>query len=97
MASVQTVRNLPSKPKNQTAEQKPATKKPKPVAPPVDKKLDPMASIRLVVQLKDGSVISRSMSEITTFKVDNGVLTVIPKDGKTVRYSMLDVAKVTIE
>ncbi|MBK8467279.1 MAG: hypothetical protein IPL32_15785 [Chloracidobacterium sp.] len=70
---------------------------PKAEKPPAPTPSDPMASIRLVVQLKDGKVIERPMSEITTFRVDNGVLTVIAKDGKTVRYSMLEVAKVTIE
>lgn len=66
-------------------------------APAKLNKPDPMANIRLVVQLKDGTVIERSMSEISTFKVDNGVLIVSAKNGSTVKYSMLDVAKVTIE
>ena len=36
------------------------------------------------------------MSEVSKFSVDKGVLTVIAKDG-SIGYSMLDVAKVTIE
>ncbi len=67
-----------------------------PVEPPV-KKPDPLASIRLVVELKDGDVIERPMSEVVRFSVDKGVLTVVEKGGKTSRYSILDVAKVTIE
>jgi len=69
----------------------------KPSVPPKADPPDPMANIRLVVQLKDGKLIERPMSEITTFRVDKGVLTVTAKDGKTVRYSMLEVTKVTIE
>lgn len=60
-------------------------------------KVDPLASIRLVVQLKDGNVIERPMNEVLKFSVDKGMLTVILKDGKITRYSILDVAKVTIE
>ena len=62
-----------------------------------EKKPDPLADIRLIIQLKDGGVIERRLSEIVKFSVDNGVLTVVAKDGKIVRYSMLLVAKVTIE
>lgn len=74
-----------------------AAKTPKP--PPVaeEKKPDPLASIRLIVQLKDGESIERPMNEVVRFSVDKGVLTVILKGGKITRYSILDVAKVTIE
>ena len=60
-------------------------------------KADPLASIRLRVQMKDGDVIESPMSEVLKFSVDKGVLTVIMKDGKITRYSILVVAKVTIE
>jgi len=60
-------------------------------------KADPLASIRLVVQMKGGDVIESPMSEVLKFSVDKGVLTVIMKDGKITRYSILLVAKVTIE
>lgn len=60
-------------------------------------KADPLASIRLRVQMKDGDVIESPMSEVLKFSVDEGVLTVIMKDGKITRYSILVVAKVTIE
>ena len=65
--------------------------------PRVEKKPDPLASIRLVVQLKDGDVIERPMSEVSRFGVEKGILTVVLKDGTVAKYSILDVAKVTIE
>jgi hypothetical protein len=65
--------------------------------PPAEKKPDPLASIRLVVLLKNGETIEKPMSEVQKFSVDKGILTVIAKDGSTARYSILDVAKVTIE
>jgi hypothetical protein len=46
---------------------------------------------------KDGTTIERPMSEVLRFTVDKGVLTVISKDGRIGRYSILDVAKVTIQ
>ena len=65
--------------------------------PPVEKKPDPLASIRLIIQLKTGESIERAMSEIRSFSVINAVLVVVAKDGKTNRYSILDVAKLTVE
>ena len=62
-----------------------------------ENKPDPLASIRLVIQMKDGSVIEKPLSEVLKFSVDKGALTVIGKDGNIVRYSILVVAKVTIE
>ncbi len=76
---------------------KKAVEKAKPADPPVEPKPDPLASIRLIVQLKTGEVIERPMSEVQKFSVDKGILVVIGKDGKTSRYSIFDVAKVTIE
>lgn len=90
---VKTIIKKSTKPTNE----KPKENKPKPTPPPVETKPDPMASIRLVIQLKDGKMIERPMNEVTKFSVDKGVLTVNAKDGSTVKYSMLDVAKVTIE
>lgn len=59
--------------------------------------LNPLENIRLVVLLKDGGTIERPMSEVVKFGVEKGVLTIINKDGSISRYSILDVAKVTIE
>jgi hypothetical protein len=64
---------------------------------PEEKKPDPLASIRLVVLLKDGTMIERPMSEVQRFGVEKGMLTVIAKDGSVSRHSILNVAKVTIE
>ena len=61
------------------------------------KPADPLASINLVILLKDGGVIERPMSEVLRFSVDKGVLTVITKDRKTSRFSILNVEKVTIQ
>jgi hypothetical protein len=58
---------------------------------------DPMEKVNLLILFKDGSTIARPMSEVLRFTVDKGVLTVIAKDGSIGRYSILDVAKVTIE
>ncbi len=93
---VNTVFKKSSKPKSAAAE-KPPPKPAKPTQPAAERPPDPMASIRLVVQLKDGNVIERPMNEVQKFSVDKGVLTVVAKDGSTVKYSILDVAKVTIE
>ena len=83
----------PAKPKKTDATTKPSKPPPK----TEEKKPDPLADIRLVIQLKDGEVIERRLNEIVKFSVDNGVLSVIFKNGNTARYSILVVAKVTIE
>ncbi len=63
------------------------------------KSLPPNAleNIRLIVLFKDGSKIERPMSEVLKVGVDKGILTIISKDGAIGRYSILDVAKMTIE
>ncbi|HEV8157837.1 MAG TPA: hypothetical protein VGP58_02315 [Pyrinomonadaceae bacterium] len=63
------------------------------------KSLPPNAleNIRLIVLFKDGSKIERLMSEVLKVGVDKGILTIISKDGAIGRYSILDVAKMTIE
>lgn len=58
---------------------------------------DPLARIQLVIQLKDGRTVERPMSEILTFGVDKGIYTVITKGGKITKYSIFEVAKVTIQ
>ena len=64
---------------------------------PAEPKVDPLASINLVIQFKDGNTLERKMSEVTRFSVDKGVLVVVLKTGGTTRYPIVDVAKVTIE
>ena len=75
--------------------------KPKPTP---EKKTEPapvapadLANIRLVVEFKDGRKIERPMNEVLRFGVDKGILTIINKDGYIGRYSMLDIAKITVE
>lgn len=58
---------------------------------------DPLANIRLVIHMKDGTTIERPMSEVLRFNVVNGILTVTGKDGKVSKFSILDTIKVTIE
>ena len=58
---------------------------------------DPMENVRLVIRFKNGSVIERPMTEITRFSVERATLTVISKNGTTGRYSMIEVASVSIE
>ncbi len=62
------------------------------------KKPDPLAGIRLILLMKDGTQIERPMTEVSKFSVDKGVLTVVSKrNGAIAKYSILDVARVTIE
>ena len=61
------------------------------------KEPDPLEKVNLVILFKDGTTIARPMSEVLRFTVDKGQLTVIAKDGSIGRYSILDVARVTIE
>lgn len=59
---------------------------------------NPLENVRLIILLKDGTRIERAMSEITKVGVDGkGILTVIASDGSIKRYSILDVARMTIE
>ncbi len=58
---------------------------------------DPLASIRLIIETKDGGVIEHPMSEVVRFSVDKGVLTLVIKNGPTNRYSILNVERVTIQ
>ena len=76
-----------------TGRKRPLTAK-KPAPEPIP---DPLASIKLVIQFKDGNLIEKPMSEVFKFSVDKGVLTVALKDGSTTRYKILDVEKVTIQ
>lgn len=57
---------------------------------------DPLAGIDLVIIFKDGRKIQRPMTEVLRFTVDHGTLTVVSKNGTIAKYSILDVASVTI-
>ncbi|MBK8149226.1 MAG: hypothetical protein IPK58_13725 [Acidobacteria bacterium] len=78
----------------------PRTKTPAKVVPKAvetPKEPNPLESIRLIVLFKDGARIERPMSDVVKVSVDKGILTIIHKDGSIGRYSILDVAKMTIE
>lgn len=68
-----------------------------PVEKPKETPIDPLASVRLIVVLKDGTSIERPMNEISRVNVDRGILTIVAKDGSIKRYPILEVAKMTIE
>ncbi len=61
------------------------------------KEPNPLEDISLLIEFKDGTKIVRPMSEVQRVGVVKGVLTLITKDGAILRYSILDVAKMTIE
>ncbi len=61
------------------------------------KEPNPLENVHLIILLKDGTRIERSMTEVVKVSVDKGVLTVISNDGTIRRYPILDVAKMTIE
>lgn len=88
---------------NETAKvvvEEPKPEPPKPKAKAEDPKPDPanpLASVFLVIELKDGNTIRRAMSEVERFNIENGTLNVRDRNGKVVRYRILEVAKVTIE
>ena len=86
------------KPEVESTETKPQTgrKKPEPKKKG-ESQPDPLANVRLVVIFKNGDRLERPLTEVLKFSVDKGILTVIAKDGTIRRYSMVDVAKVTIE
>ena len=90
-----------SKTDDNLAEQKPeetvASTKPKKTKSAKIVKPNPLENIRLIVLFKDGAKIERPMSEVLRVGVDRGILTIISKNGKVGRYSILDVAKMTIE
>lgn len=58
---------------------------------------DPLAGVRLIVTLKDGSNFERPMSEVLRFTANRGTLLVIGKDGKIVRYLLTDIASITMQ
>lgn len=58
---------------------------------------DPLANLRLLIELKDGQSFWRKMTSVQRMSVEKGILTVVGKDGGVSRYSMLDVTKVTIQ
>lgn len=88
--------------KTRTTRRTAAKAKPAPktetAATPAEPKPNPLENVKLLVVLKSGEWIAYPMSEVVRVGVDNkGVLTIITKKGDIKRYSILDVAKMTIE
>ncbi|HMM79314.1 MAG TPA: hypothetical protein PKC65_04760 [Pyrinomonadaceae bacterium] len=59
--------------------------------------VDPLANVKLVILFKNGEKVEIGMPDLMRFTVDKGQLIVIRKTGSIDRYSMIEVAKVTIE
>jgi hypothetical protein len=92
---VEVAENLP-KPEKPKAEK--PKKTPKPKAEPKSDQSAALENVKLLVELKDGRTFERPMSEVIRVNVDKeGMLTIVTKDGKIERYSILDVAKMTIQ
>lgn len=62
-----------------------------------EREVNPLENIKLIVIFKNGTKIERPMSEILRVNVVKGILTIIHKDGSEGRYSILDVAEMTIK
>lgn len=59
--------------------------------------VNPLESVRLIVLLKNGEKIEFPMTEVFRFSLNNGILTIITKDGKIIRHPIIDVQKMTVE
>jgi hypothetical protein len=95
---VETAENLPQPEKTKTPKPEKPKKTPKPKAEPKPNSSAALEGIKLLVELKDGTKFERPMSEVLRVNVDKeGILTIVTKDGKIERYSILDVAKMTIQ
>jgi hypothetical protein len=84
---------------SETAEKKDSEVETPPETATVGKtaKTNPLENVQLVIVFKDGRKIERPLLDVASFRVDRGILTVVAKGGRIGRYSMVDVAKVTIE
>lgn len=89
--------NAPKEPEKKTSKAKMPQKSAKPKAEEKQAEPNPLAAIYLRVLFKDGSKIERPMDEVLRVNVDKGILTIVTKDGKIERHSILDVTKMTIE
>ena len=61
------------------------------------RKAKAIAEIQLVILLKNGKKFTRRMSKVSSVNVFDGVLKVVGTDGKVRKFSIFDVAKMTIE
>lgn len=65
----------------------------KPVAP----KANPLENVRLVIVFRDGTKVERPMTEVLRFTADQSTLTIVNKNGRIARFSILEVASVSIQ
>ncbi len=63
----------------------------------IETKKDPLAGVKFIVMLKDGTSFQRPMNEVQRFSADKGFLLVITKDGAIVRYLLTDIASITMQ
>ncbi|MCU0238720.1 MAG: hypothetical protein MUC29_04700 [Pyrinomonadaceae bacterium] len=56
-----------------------------------------LENIKLIVLFKDGTKFERRMDEVNRVGVDKGILTIVTNKGEILRYSILEVEKMTIE
>jgi hypothetical protein len=58
---------------------------------------NPLANVKLVILFKDGTKVERPMTEVFRFTADQTTLTVTLKNGREAKFSILEVASVTIQ
>lgn len=58
---------------------------------------NPLANVKLVILFKDGTKVERPMTEVFRFTADQTTLTVISKNGRVSKFSILEVTSVTIQ
>jgi hypothetical protein len=64
---------------------------------PAEPKASPLAKVNLVILFKDGRKVERPMTQVERFTVDQTTLTVISTNGRIAKFSILEVASVTIQ
>lgn len=64
---------------------------------PVETNAPPASGPRLVLIMRDGEKLERDMSSIRRVTVENGMIVIVPKNGKTERQAMTSVLRMSIE
>jgi hypothetical protein len=64
---------------------------------PPPPKANPLANVSLVIVFKDGRKVERPMTEVLRFTADQTTLTVVSTHGRIAKFSILEVASVTIQ
>jgi hypothetical protein len=90
-------KGLRSRSRTSAAAKVPAPPRRRPPAKAPEAEPDPLKSIFLLIEFKNGGKIERPMSEVLRMTVDKGILTVISRDGTIGRYSIFDIVKTTIQ